>query len=128
MMSEHALQASIIAECDLRANQDPRWGLLMAIPNGQYRKGQRMEPGLRAGVPDLFLPVARHGYFGLWIELKVGKNTPTAQQKIWLSTLFQLGYSVAEVYDDPAEAIRVLEWYLGDERPEDSRVDRPVRK
>mgnify|MGYP004433785991 CR=1 FL=1 len=30
--------------------------------------------GVKAGVPDLHLPVARGGYNGLYIELKVGSN------------------------------------------------------
>lgn len=111
-MSEYDMQASVIAECDLRANQDPRWGLVMAIPNGQYRKGQRMEPGLRAGAPDLFLPVARHGFHGLWLELKVGRNKQTASQAKWAGDLSALGYFYTVVCDYPAEAVRILRWYL----------------
>lgn len=112
-MNERDMQASIIAECDLRANQEGEWGMIFAIPNGQYRKGQRMEPGLRSGIPDLFLPVSRSGYSGLFIELKVGRNQATREQKIWMANLLQLGYYVAEVRDDPTEAIKLIEWYLG---------------
>lgn len=114
-MTEHDLQASIIAECDRRANQDARWGFIMAVPNGQYRRGQRMEPGLRPGVPDLFLPVARHGYHGLWIELKVGRNKQTVNQAKWAQDLYALGYRVVVVCDEADEAIRIIKWYLGGE-------------
>lgn len=48
--------------------------LMMHIPNGGYRKPSEAARfralGVRAGVPDIFLPVARGGYHGLWIELK----------------------------------------------------------
>lgn len=117
-MTERDLQASIIAECDLRANQDPRWRLLLAIPNGQYRKGQRMEPGLRAGVPDLFLPVARDktthhdAFHGLWLELKVGRNRPSEAQERWLATLDEQGYCTCVVRSADM-AIELLDWYLG---------------
>lgn len=111
-MTEHDMQASIIAECNWRANQDARWGLLMAIPNGQYREGQRMEPGLRAGVPDLFLPVARHSRIGLWLELKVGKNRLSPEQECWIRRLRVEGYCVEVVYDDPQKAIDIITWYL----------------
>lgn len=111
-LSEHDMQRLIIAECDLRANQDPRWGYIMAIPNGQYRKGQRMEPGLRAGVPDLFLPVAMYGYHGLWIELKVGRNKQTEAQARWYVDLLNLGYQVTVVRDDADEAIARIALYL----------------
>ena len=40
--------------------------------------------GVKAGVPDLHLPVARGGYHGLYIELKVGDNTTTKKQKDWI--------------------------------------------
>lgn len=36
-MTEHQLQASIIAECNLRANQDSRRGRVFAVPNGGHR-------------------------------------------------------------------------------------------
>lgn len=118
ILSEHDLQKSIIAECDLRANQDPRWGLLMAIPNGQYRKGQRMEPGLRPGIPDLFLPVAREAtkahpaYHGMWMELKVGRNGLTGEQERWMRFLKEQGYYTCYIRDHASAAISLFEWYL----------------
>jgi len=111
-MSEHDLQAAVIAECDRRSLLRVEYGLIFAIPNGQYRQGQRMEPGLRAGVPDLFLPVARHGYHGLFIELKCGDNKPTEPQAEWLKKLKAEGYLCHVLRDDPKEVIGMIEWYL----------------
>lgn len=51
--------------------------------------------GLKSGVPDLCLPVARSGYHGLYIELKAGKNKPTDNQLAWLEVLEAQGYKTA---------------------------------
>lgn len=117
-MSEHDFQVALIAECDRRALTNPLWGMIFAIPNGQYRKGQRMEPGLRPGIPDLF--VARHrcatdkhpAYHGAFIELKVGDGKPSKVQLEWIATLRNQGYFVTVVWDSPSKAMGVLEWYL----------------
>lgn len=109
---ERAVQKSVFDEAAARAGQDYRWGLLLAIPNGQYRPGQAMEPGLKAGVPDVFLPVAAHGFHGLWIELKVDGNEPDADQWRWLKALANEGYAVWLVRDYAETAIDIIEKYL----------------
>lgn len=59
----------------------PEIDLLYHIPNGGSRN--RLEAanlkrqGVKAGVPDLCLPVASGKYHGLYIELKYGKNKPS---------------------------------------------------
>jgi len=111
-LSEHDLQASIIAEADYRANQDPRWRFLAAVPNGQYRPGQRMEPGLRRGVPDLIWPIKAHGYVGLAMELKVGKNNTSPDQDEWLTWLSSQGWYARVVRDSADAAMALLTWYL----------------
>ena len=67
--------------------------------------------GLKAGVPDLCLPVARQGYHGLYIEMKYGRNKPTAKQKWWLEKLAEQGYKTIVCWGAD-EAIAVLEDYL----------------
>lgn len=116
-MTEHDLQASVIAECNLRANQNPLFGLLFAIPNGQYRKGQRMEPGLKAGVPDLFLPVASGGFHGLFIELKVSPHKRERAQSIWHIRLGEQGYRCETIWDDGDEVMRVIGEYIEGAKP-----------
>lgn len=111
-LTEHDLQALVIAECDRRSILRVEYGLIFAIPNGQYRQGQRMEPGLRPGVPDLFLPVARHGYHGLFIELKCGDNKPLQKQLEWLEHLRAEGYLCEVVWDSVDEVIEIIEEYL----------------
>lgn len=72
------------------------------IPNGGSRNkleaANLKRQGVRAGVPDLFLPVARGDFHGLFIEMKYGKNKPTDKQKEWLVNLGGQGYAVAVCY------------------------------
>ena len=110
---------------DLQASWHPELKLLFAIPNGAklpYRKtkgGKRYsreglwlkQEGLKPGVPDLCLPVARNGYHGLYIELKFGKNRPTLAQKEWLKELNKQGYLAVVCYGFDA-AKQVIEKYL----------------
>lgn len=119
-MTEHDLQASIIAECNLRANQNPIWGKIFAVPNGGDRnllvaKKLKAE-GVRRGVPDLMLLAPRRGYHGLVIELKVGRNRPTQEQSEWLQWFASQGYYAVTAYDDSAVAIAVIEWYIEGEK------------
>jgi len=55
--------------------------------------------GMLAGIPDLFLPVARDGFHGFYIEMKAPKEKPTANQLRIHALLRAQGYRV-EVYDD----------------------------
>lgn len=72
--------------------------LLFAVPNGQYRKGQRPEPCMLSGVPDLFLSYAYNGYHGLYIELKHGSNKPSKEQTRVMKSLCSGGYCVEVCY------------------------------
>lgn len=62
-------------------------------------------------MPDLFLPAARGGYHGLFIELKYGKNKTTAKQDEWLEKLNKQGYAVSICYGCN-EAIEKILKYL----------------
>lgn len=93
----------------------PELDLLYHIPNEGKRSkatGARYKAmGLKSGVPDLCLPVARGGYHGMYIELKAGKNTTTKAQKDWLDALAGQGYMTAVCYGWEA-AQKVIEEYL----------------
>ncbi len=72
---------------------------LHAVPNGATtgkREGARLKAeGLKAGVPDLCLPVARAGYHGLYVELKRQNGCESDlsdEQKKWLRGLVENGY------------------------------------
>lgn len=93
----------------------PEVDLLYHIPNGGSRhpkEGANLKrQGVRAGVPDLCLPVARQGFHGLYIELKYGKNKPTAEQNGWMYALRRQGYA-AEVCYGWQEAMELITKYL----------------
>lgn len=94
--SEHAEQVTLIQWFDVA--YPAHKGRLFAIPNGGWRaKAQALKlqmEGVRAGVPDLFLPVAAGTYHGLFIEMKRSKGGRlTPEQKAWLEYLHGQGYA-----------------------------------
>ena len=115
LFSEHDEQVALIRWADM--SELPELQLLFAIPNGGQRHPavarKLRDEGLRAGVPDLFLPVARGNYHGLFIEMKVGRNKPTANQTGWIRALRWQGYRV-EICYGYEEARVMIENYLTD--------------
>lgn len=92
--------------------------LIFAIPNGGSRNkleaANLKRQGVKAGVPDLFVPVARRGFHGLFIEMKYGKNKTTSAQDDWLNALNREGY-LAKVCYGYAEAVELLKYYFSEE-------------
>ena len=82
------------------ANQVPGLHVMYAIPNGGQRhvlvaKKMKAE-GVKSGVPDIFLPIMRGVFGGLYIELKAPKTGKVSDnQNQWLSALRDEGYQVA---------------------------------
>ena len=115
-------QAALFSWASVKANSGHPTRLLFGIPNGGYRRpleAKRMKlQGTKAGVPDMFLPVARGGFHGLFIELKrpivKGESKPvvSVEQKHWLKELDEQGYMATVCYGW-LEAKDVIESYLG---------------
>lgn len=101
-VNEGVEQASLFRWATLASGTIPELELLYHIPNGGKRDiatARRLKAeGVKAGVPDLCLPVARGEYHGLYIELKAGKNKTTKNQDEWLTRLMAQGYCVAVCY------------------------------
>ena len=108
-------QEAVIQWAECQSGRYPELRLLFHIPNGGSRNkieaANLKRQGVKAGVPDLFLPVARGVYHGLFIEMKAGKNRPTKRQKEWIDALQKQGYA-AFVCWGADEAIAVLKSYL----------------
>jgi len=105
-MSEHNEQSKVIQWAAYNEGKYPQLRLLFAIANGGLRNKRtgymlKLE-GVKPGVPDLFLSSPKWNYLdhdydahGLYIEMKFGKNKPTASQKIWMDWLEEENYAVA---------------------------------
>lgn len=93
---ELANQAALFELAALLETQCPGLELMFHVPNegkrSVYTGAELKRAGLKKGVPDVMLPVARKGYNGLAIELKAGKNKPTEEQKKWLMGLAGEGW------------------------------------
>ncbi len=121
--TEHGHQAAIF--CWAASSGIPELKWLFAVPNGFYgtaaQKGKMKAEGLKAGVPDIWLPVpmrsmddngVRNNYCGLVIELKVGKNKPTAEQSEWIDYLNDVGYYARACWNWETARDKILT-YLG---------------
>lgn len=65
-------QAALMAELSIRMPEVA--DLIFHVPNGGHRvkavAAKLKAQGVKAGIPDLVLPMARGGFFGLYIEFK----------------------------------------------------------
>lgn len=97
------------------SGQYPCLDLMYHIPNEGKRSevtgGILKAEGLKAGVPDICLPVASNGYHGLYIEMKAKGGSTTKLQKQWIAALNAQNYFAVVCFGfDEAKAI--IEKYL----------------
>jgi hypothetical protein len=84
-------------------------------PNGgsrnQIEASKFKAMGVLPGVPDCMILDGRHGFVGMAIELKVGKNKTTENQVAVQNRLIASGWLVAVTWslDD---AISLVDWYF----------------
>lgn len=77
-------------------------------PSQRAIQGQRMKRmGYTNGTPDLFFPIRKKGFPGLFIELKTKKGTKSKEQEIMINKLSDSGYCVhiANTYEQAKEII-----------------------
>jgi hypothetical protein len=109
-------QAALMREIELTLPEVAE--LIYHVPNGGHRhkataaklKGQ----GVKAGIPDLVLSMARGGYFGLYIEFKATppNDAPvSASQHACIRRLSEQGY-LAIVCRGHFDAMEQLRAYL----------------
>lgn len=113
-MSEHDEQVAVVEYCDLKSIP------IFAVPNGGLRRkseaARLKAEGVRAGVPDLCIPVARGRYHSLYIEMKYGKGRPTDEQAAWIRALREQGMC-AYACNGAGSAIALIDLYMSLERP-----------
>jgi hypothetical protein len=122
--TENQIQADFFTWLALHEKKYPELGLFYAIPNGSHKspaaRGLFKRTGLKAGVPDVHLPIARacyvldrrwNGYAGLWIEFKADKGRVSPIQKEWHERLEKQQHVIA-VCRSWTEAANVVIDYL----------------
>lgn len=113
--TEHDEQVALFAWAAIAQNTVPELKMLFHVPNGGSRnpiEAARLKAaGVKPGVPDLFLPVPRPGWHGLWIEMKAKGGMPTREQAAWLQALRSQGY-LTRVCRGADEAISAISHYL----------------
>ena len=108
--TEYQEQSIVVKYCTLKKIP------IFHIPNGSYKsvtaRTKSKQEGLKAGVPDLMIPVANKNHHGLFIEMKRVKNSKVSvHQKQWIELLNKQGYKAIVCYGSSA-AIKEIEEYI----------------
>jgi hypothetical protein len=108
------MQATVIQWAWLQAPSLIAIAALFAVPNGARTSEsvavRLKKEGMRAGLPDLALPVPAAGFAGLWVEMKTTDGSVSKDQRVWHATLRALGHRV-EVCRSIDAACAVLREY-----------------
>ena len=110
--SEDTEQQMLFTWAAMSSGKYPELMWMYACPNGGLRHIQTAmklkDTGVKAGVPDIFLPVARHKCHGMYIEMKRRKGGKlSVYQKEWITELTKQGYYcvVAHGFEEAREQI-----------------------
>lgn len=113
--SESEEQINLFTWAQYRIGAHPELDLMYHIPNGGKRDqstAKRLKAeGVKAGVPDVCLPIARGGFHSLYIEMKAGRNKATESQSKWIKELNANG-NLAVVCYGWVDASNVITKYL----------------
>jgi hypothetical protein len=110
-ISEQAIHKTVIEWVRLHDDIAP---LVMHFPNEGKRTtryGAFLKAlGMRPGVADLFIAMARHHYHGAWIELKSASGVLSPLQNEFLADMTQQDYYTKACWGVD-EAIETIKWY-----------------
>lgn len=113
--SEDSEQAVIFEWAQYSLARFPALALMFHIPNGGKRSkveaARFKAQGVKAGVPDIFLPAPRGKYHGLFIELKAEGGRASREQEGYIKALTQQGYYCALCFG-ATNAINLITRYL----------------
>lgn len=115
MRQEELEQTYLFRWALMNQSRYPELRLLLHVPNGGLRSKSEAKrfkgAGVKAGVPDVFLPIASNMYHGLFIEMKSSNGRVSKEQEYWLSELAKEGYQTA-VCRSWVDAAKVIIAYL----------------
>lgn len=113
--TEDEEQKTVISWCRLNETKWPELGLIYHVPNEGKRSkataAAEKAMGLRAGVSDLCLPVAKSGFHGMYIELKALDGKVLKEQKAFLAAVIEQGYFGCVCWG-AEDAIEVISRYM----------------
>ena len=106
MRKEHIEQVKFFNWLKLYEGRFPSLRFVFAIPNESYGGGKFAiirgkyfkAEGRKRGVPDVFVPIAKKGYHGMFIEMKVKGGSLNEHQKEYLKFLADYGYYTVVCY------------------------------
>lgn len=94
----------------------PGLDMAYAVPNGGQRHPavamKLRSEGVKPGIPDVQIPVARGGFIGFAIEFKFADGNPSKEQRQRINSLQKEGWCVVICWSAEA-AIRSTKGYLG---------------
>lgn len=114
--TESGEQETVIEYCGYRGIE------IVHIPNEGKRSArygaELKRLGMRKGFPDLFLPKARKGFYGLFIELKRDvRSKPTKEQLNWIGKLNAEGYLATVCYGAEAAICEIENYFKETDYP-----------
>ena len=111
-MSEHQEQVALFQALSL--HPECRW--IFTTPNGGLRSKTTavnlVREGLKKGAWDIFIPLARQGFHGMFIEMKYGKNKLTPEQAEFGEFVSEQGYKTFVSYNWQ-DAYNAIVEYMG---------------
>ena len=117
MSPEAESQAAVIEWAAWSERRYPELKWLHHIPNGGSRHPREAanlkKQGVKAGVSDLSLPVARCGFHGLYIEMKYGRNKLSEPQRDCIAFLRGEGYAVNVCYSAQEAIVTIVKYLEG---------------
>lgn len=126
---EHYEQVELMRWVEYNINKYSELELLYAIPNGGSRNiieaTNLKKEGVKAGIPDLCLPVSKGVYSSLYIEMKSEKGILSESQKDVILKLHKFGNAV-RVCRNWEDARNVIMDYLSLNKNEEFATDRCV--
>lgn len=113
--TEDEEQKTVISWCRIQESRWPELRMIYHVPNEGKRSkttaATEKAMGLRAGVPDLFLPVPRAWFHGLYLEMKALDGKVSKEQDEFLTAAGEQGYCCCACWGADA-AIWLIERYM----------------
>ena len=109
-MSEAQEQAAVVDYCDLKGI--PVYHVANGGKRDKREAANLKRQGVKPGVPDLCIPVARGQYHSLYIEMKSDGGKPTDKQSEWIYLLRGQGMCAYVCYG-AANAVALIDRYMG---------------